>query len=108
MATVDISTYWLCDRPGYERLSALTIECGSLALEAQESVTVSLASTSISINPAGDEMGLYTSSSFANANDLIDYVIWGDRTGSTREPTAVEAGRGWHLDARRSCHRFFF
>jgi len=95
--TVDISSFWLCDRPGYEQISRLDIVCGSTTLEAGETVTV--ATSAISISGSGDELAIYTTTAFGNSDAIVDYVIWGDRMGSTREPVAVSAGI-WTADDR--------
>ena len=92
---VDVSNYWLCNRPAYSRFNTLNIECGQLNVAAGESLTVS----GFSLNSAGDELGIYTNSSFGSASGLLDYVIWGDRQGGTRETVAVAAGL-WTLGQR--------
>ncbi len=86
--TVDVSNYWLCNRPAYTRMSNLTTECGNLSLAAGESVTVS----GFNLDAAGDELGVYSNSSFGSSSGLEDYVIWGNRSGGTRETVAVAAG----------------
>ncbi len=95
--TIDISSYWLCDRPAYEQLRNLTISCGDLNLAAGASVTV--VTSAITVNPAGDEMAIYSSSSFGSSSAIVDYVIWGNRSGSTRESTAAQANL-WTTDQR--------
>ncbi len=64
------------------------MECGNLILEEGETVVVS----GFNLRNNGDELGLYISSSFGSASALQDYVIWGSRSGSTRESVAVSAG----------------
>ena len=64
------------------------MECGNLIVEEGETVVVS----GFNLRNNGDELGLYTSSSFGSASALQDYVIWGSRSGSTRESVAVSAG----------------
>ena len=92
---LDISNYWLCNRPAYSRFNTVTIECGDLNLEPGESVTVS----GFTVESTGDELGIYVNSSFGSASGLVDYVIWGERSGGTREDVAVAAGL-WTLGAR--------
>ncbi len=87
-STIDVSNYWLCNRPIYQRLSALTVECGQLSLAPGASVTLS----GFNLSASGDELGVYNSSSFGSASAIVDYVIWGNRGGSTRESVAVAAG----------------
>jgi len=87
--TVDLSTFWLCNRPGYAMIGTLSTSCGDLMLPPGGLVTVT---PSFTLNGAGDELGLFTNNSFADPNSVIDYVIWGERSGSTRESTAVSGG----------------
>ncbi len=93
--TLDISNYWLCNRPAYDRLSTLDIECGALNLASGESVTLS----GFNLDGAGDELGVYLNSNFGSVSGMVDYVIWGNRTGGTREAVAVAAGL-WSNGAR--------
>ena len=94
-STVDISNFWLCNRPSYSQLSNLTLECGQLNLAPGETVTVS----GFAIDNAGDELGVYTNSSFGSPTGLLDYVIFGNRQGASRESVAVAAGL-WSLGDR--------
>ena len=66
--TIDISSYWLCNRPEYEMLGNLTVECGSLSLAPGALVAVSTGTISISGN--GGEIGLYTSNSFGSSDAM--------------------------------------
>ncbi len=87
-STVDVSNYWLCNRPAYDRFSSLTIECGQLNLAPGSTLTLS----GFGLSSAGDELGIYVNSSFGSSAALDDYVIWGNRAGSTRESVAAAAG----------------
>ena len=89
-SAVDISNYWLCNRPAYSRLSTLDIECGSLDLEAGATVTIN--DPAFRLDGSGDELGVYLNSNFGSSASLIDYVIWGNRNGSTREALASSDG----------------
>ncbi len=86
-SSADLSSYWICDFPSYERLSSLTVECGSLNLGAGASVTLS----GFSISNSEGELGLYTTNSFGNSNAIRAYVDWGSSTGG-RAGVAVSAG----------------
>ena len=86
--TVDVSEWWLCDRPRYTRMTNLTLECGNLEIAPQQTVTVS----GFNLNPLSDELGVYSNSNFGSVSGLEDYVIWGSRGGSTREAVAAAAG----------------
>lgn len=95
--SIDLNQYWLCNRPQYDRVGTLAVECGAINLGPGEVVTVT--ASTITISGSGDELGLFTNSQFSDANSMVDYVIWGERAGSTRESTAVEAGL-WTLGER--------
>ncbi len=84
-ATVDISSYWICDFPRYRALSGLTIECGNLNLGANEEVVISDPSL---FQSDDSELGLYTNSDFGSAAGLISYLEWGS-TGHTRSGLAI-------------------
>ncbi len=86
--SIDISSYWLCDFPAYDRLDDLVINCGSLLLEPGESITV--ITDDISVDGDDGEMGLYTSNSFSSSAAIIDYVEWGE-SGHGRSAVAVGA-----------------
>ena len=84
--TMNIANWWLCNFPVYERLSNLTLECGSLNLEGGEVVVVS----GWNIDPTDGELGIYLRNDFDNVGAIIDYVEWGS-TGHQRSSTAVDA-----------------
>jgi len=87
--TVDISNYYLCNFPAYEQLMNLSITCGGdYILDPGELVTV-IANFDIDENDG--ELGLYTSTSYADPTAIIDYVEWGS-TGHQRSSVAVMAG----------------
>jgi len=86
---VDLTDYWLCNRPGYDRIGSLPISCGNLVLGAGELLTVT---PNFTVNGSGDELGLYSTNVFDDPTALVDYVIWGERSGATRESVAVSAG----------------
>ena len=48
--------------------------------------------TNFSLSFEGDELGVYSSGDFGDDQSILDYVIWGDRSGPTRESVAVSAG----------------
>ena len=87
--SIDISDFWLCNRPDYIMIGNLATSCGDLVIAAGGLVTVDL---NFTLEGAGDELGLFTNNSFGDPNAIIDYVIWGDRSGFTRESTAVSGG----------------
>lgn len=87
-STVNVSTYWLCNFPNYNQLSSIPVTQGSLNLVAGAEVTVT---TSISLQVADSELGLYDSSSFGSSVSMKDYLEWGS-AGHTREVVAVNKG----------------
>ncbi len=86
--SIDLSTYWLCNFPAYQQLSALTVECGELNLLPGEYLVI----TGFDGFDAVDaELGLYSTNSFANPAAVVDYLEWGS-TGHQRSSVAVAAG----------------
>jgi len=92
--TVDISEAWLCANRVYERLNALTVAAGDLMLDSGERVAVEWDRIA-----AGDgDLGIYLSGTenpggFSNADQIVDYLRWGEGAGDTgRQGVAVDAG----------------
>jgi hypothetical protein len=92
-AAIDVSNYWLCNRPTYQRLSAMTLECGDLLLQPGEVVVVSGFS---GFDATDAELGLYSSSSFGSSDAIVGYLEWGS-AGHGRAGVAIEAGI-WEAD----------
>jgi len=89
--SLDVSSYILCNFPDYERLDALTINCGGdYMLDAGETLTVELPTT-FALDSNDGEMGLYLNTQYTNSASVIDYVEWGS-TGHRRSTVAVSAG----------------
>ncbi|OAV44547.1 T9SS type A sorting domain-containing protein [Lewinella sp. 4G2] len=84
---IDVSNYWLCNFPGYERVSTLNLVCGDLVLQPGEVMVVS----GIDYNTTSGELGLYTTNSFGSSDAIVSYVRWGTATGG-RTNVAVAAG----------------
>ena len=95
---IDVGTYWLCNRPLYERINSLTIECGGddYVIAPGEVLTVVL--DIIGVAGQDGELGLYKSSLFADSDEIIDYVQWGS-SGHGRESVAISAGIWSVLDS---------
>ena len=87
-ASANLSGYWICNFPSYAQLSNLTVECGSLNLEAGAAVTLSGFDR---YTVSEGELGLYISNSFGSSNAIRSYVDWGAGTGG-RANVAVSAG----------------
>ncbi len=75
---IDLTGYWLCNRPTYVELSGV--------LEPGESMDVGLAG----MTADGGELAVYTSQNFSSADDMVAYVHWAG--GGGRAETAAEAG----------------
>ena len=88
--TVDISNYWLCDRPTYTRVGTLDVVSGDLNLAPGDLIVFENWDF---LNPVGDELALYNSAAFGSATAILDYVQWGSNPGEpSRESVAVAAG----------------
>ena len=101
--TVDVSGYWICARPGYDRIGnpeAIQIVSGDVNLAPGESLV-------IDISPAGSgnfqpivelaengEAGLFSESTFGSEDPAIfvDFVSWNGISATTRVEQAVNAG----------------
>ncbi len=88
-STVDVSSYWLCQFPNYQRLDNLDLDCGDLTMEPGEILAVN--NFNAVNNPADGEVGLYLNNNFGSADAILDYVEWGT-PGGGRSGVAVEAG----------------
>ena len=101
--SIDVSGYWICARPGYDRIGnseAIRIVSGDLNLAPGESLV-------IDVSPAGTgnfqpitelaengEAGLFSESTFGSEDPTIfvDFVSWNGITATTRVEQAVNAG----------------
>ncbi|MDX1691621.1 MAG: hypothetical protein R3290_11425 [Acidimicrobiia bacterium] len=104
-APASLDGWWMCNRPSYFELPAVTLAPGESllvsgtdeaaiadAVAAREPVATAAAAGSLGSITAGDgEIGLYTSSSFGDPTAIVAYVEWGS-SGHGRSGTAVEAG----------------
>ncbi len=86
-ASLDISSYWLCNFPTYIKLSDLSID-GDLDLAPGETVDIL---NFTAINKDDSELGLYNTNLFDNTDAIVDYIEWGS-TGHKRSAVAVSAG----------------
>ena len=91
--TIDISSYYICTFPTYTQLSDLTVECGSLTLNPDETVVISDFSSFMSND---GELGLYATNNFGSAEAIVAYVEWGS-SAHQRASVAIEAGL-WTAD----------
>ena len=87
-APIDISNWWLCDRPAYSLVSSLVVLSGSTTIPGDSFVVVQWAPISAAVG----ELGLYINSSFGSSNAVRDYTQYGGITSPTRAPVAVAAG----------------
>ena len=89
--TVDISTWWLCNRslpsgPFYSQISNL-LTSGSTTLSPGAYITI----TWSNITGPDGELGLYITNGFGNSNNIRDYVQF-NSANNPRAITAVTAG----------------
>lgn len=97
----ELGGLWLCRRPSYEELPAMTLAPGDTLLVglgdtpppelAGLAGTVDLGPVLGPITGADGELGLYTGPTFGDPNAIVDYVQWGT-AGHGRESVAVDAG----------------
>ena len=96
----DLTGYWLCQRPSYTELPAVTLQPGESLLlslgtappddlpEGQQSARVGNLG---GLSADNGEVALYRSRDFGNADDIISYVEWGSPDHG-RSSLAVAAG----------------
>jgi hypothetical protein len=93
--TVDITNYWLCNRANpsdrYDRIGSgdVTLISGSLLVAPGAYTVLEWSDVGVGV-PA--ELGLYKTSSFGNADDLEDYVMYNGIASPSRVSVAVNAG----------------
>ncbi|WP_298238847.1 T9SS type A sorting domain-containing protein [uncultured Algibacter sp.] len=88
-STVDITNYWLCDFPQYDRFSDTSIVgSGDFLLSPDEEVTVIWVS---GLDNTNGELGIYNTNSFSSSSAMEDYMQW-VTSGHQREPVAVAKG----------------
>jgi hypothetical protein len=90
---IDVSDYWLCNRPVYQRIGDIAIECGDLLIQPGEVMVISGFN---GFDAADAELGLYTTNSFSSSSALASYLEWGS-SGHGRASVAIAAGI-WEAD----------
>ena len=87
--TVDVSSYWLCARFQYRQLSAMTLLDGAgLSIGPDDIITLQ---SWINLNGVSSDVGLYTSTSFASAGAMVDFVQYGTSADVGRSDVAWAA-----------------
>ncbi len=86
-APYDLTGHWICNRPAYQELPSEVIEPGG---------TIEVAASSVALDAASGELGVYTARAFDSADAMVRYVAWG-AAGQGRQATAAEAGL-WGAD----------
>lgn len=86
-ADVDLTGWWLCNRPAYVELVG--------TLSPGESIEINAVDLG-GLSADDGEVGLYNARDFGNSGAMQDYVAWG--SGGGRESVAVGAGL-WIADA---------
>jgi hypothetical protein len=98
--TGELAGHWLCQRPSYFQIPDVALDPGeqvAIALDGAGfepppgAMIVDAVATVGTIDPASGELGLYSSSQFDDATDIVSYVEWGS-TGHGRSSVAVAAG----------------
>lgn len=87
--TVDVAGLWLCARGAYQQLGDATVISGSLNLLPDSYLVVS--SSTVPLDAADSDVGLYRSAAFTDSDAIIDYVQYG-AADQLRESVAVDAG----------------
>ncbi len=85
---INVADFWLCNRPQYQQISNLQLECGNLLMEPGDITVVSGFS---GFNSTDAELGLYTINSFGDTAAIVSYLEWGS-SGHGRSGTAIQAG----------------
>ncbi len=95
-----LSGYYLCQRPNYFAIPAVDLEPGQSAaistggnvfLPPPGAIAVEQIATIGPLSPTSGEVGLYSSSNFNSAPDIVSYVEWGS-SGHGRSGVAIQAG----------------
>jgi len=91
----NLTGHYLCQRPSYFALPDVTIPAGDIYWVGigvdHDAPGVGANGAVGTFDPDGGEVGLYSSSSFGDANAILSYVEWGS-TGHGRSSVAVAAG----------------
>ncbi len=101
-ATVDVSSYWLCDFPAYTQLNDtdITVVSGNLNLEPNATVAISGFDF---IDSADGELGLYATGNFGSTAAIRDYIQWGS---ANHQRAGVAASAGVWSDANATIPAF--
>jgi len=84
---IDISNYQICKKFQYKALNQLTLNSGTLILQAGSDVTLSNASLDVT----NSDLGLYQDSNFTSTTSMLDFLQWGS-SGNGRESVANAKG----------------
>jgi len=87
---IDIGEWWLCARFQYGQINTLTLVSGSDYILGPGEILVVKAHTDLDEN--GSDLGLYTSSDFANQAAMVDFVQWGTGQDVGRSDVAEAKG----------------
>ncbi len=98
--TIDLSGYWLCQRPSYAAIPSVELAPGEfLSIDLGGDVFFPIPGSKTiegslnvgGLNPTSGELALYSSNSFGSAEAIVSYVEWGT-AGHGRSSVAVQAG----------------
>ncbi|MBL4772367.1 MAG: lamin tail domain-containing protein [Alcanivoracaceae bacterium] len=88
---VDISGWKLCARFFYPTIQASNILSGNADLILEPGEIIAL-STTIDLNNNSSDLGLYTTSPFSSATNMVDFVQWGSSMDIGRSDVARDKG----------------
>ncbi|MBL4661228.1 MAG: lamin tail domain-containing protein [Alcanivoracaceae bacterium] len=88
---IDISGWRWCSRFVYPTIQASNILSGNADLILEPGEIIAL-STSIDLNNSASDLGLYTSTPFSSAANMVDFVQWGTSTDVGRSDVARDKG----------------
>ena len=80
---IDLTGYAICNRPNYGSPPEVTV--------AEPGATLEIDVSDLDIRASGGEFGLFRSTSFDSADEIVAYLQWGG-PGNGRASVAVEAG----------------
>ena len=88
----DLSNWWLCTSPEYGQIGTLHVISGSTNLEPDSFLVIAWPDA----KRAHGELGLYKGSDFANPNQIVDYVQYGEAGQPTESVAVLGCGRSPH------------
>ncbi len=88
--TIDLSDYWLCEFPDYQRIGDSNLACEGSSTSLEPGAIIAVDDFNV-IDADDGEVGLYSTNSFGDPSALVHYVQWGSGR-HRRASVAVQAG----------------